>query len=551
VAAVGFARGRGHLRGAGDAGGFETLRHDVTLQKGRIVDAGVFRLAEAAALVVHVTDRASGAVVPEASVRLTLEGAEEGGMSAFDAVLYGESEESHSAVTDANGEARLTLFPGQRARLEIEEEAHTFFVQPDLVLPATGSMDLDVVLGVGGRVAVTVLDAYGGPSPGVRVQERMQEAESVGPRRQSMRWFGRDPRGVADQNGVAIFEHLAPGLHEFRLADAEGGGGMAAILARSTEGREQSGWVPLDVTEGGFEKLVLEEKPTATLTGLVRVEGSALVGARLQLILRREGESGGAASFRFPGMGSAGAGQTDGRGAFVIEGVEPGSYTLSVQHSTRSMAFLQDVMLVAGKNQLELDLPAATIEGRVTGPDGTPLAGVKVDVSPGDGSSGSSSFWFRSQPEPSTAVDGTVADSSVTDAEGHYVLHGVRPGILLVVSASLHGSTPVRSSAFEVADGELRRGVDLVLTPAGALRVRVSGLGEGPFAIVVATFLGDEELEPVTELLRGGETTFGALHPGKWEISITRMGAGAPEGSVASQNVEIRSGATEELSFDL
>ena len=101
-------------------------------------------------------------------------------------------------------------------------------------------------------------------------------------------------------------------------------------------------------------------------------------------------------------------------GAFRIERLEPGSYVLAVVDVPKGFAMAPRPGVAAGTKDLELTLDvAATIEGRVVGPDDQPVRGMSVI------------FW----------PEGVIFSHSVTtDAEGKFRLEAA-PGVTGKVSA--------------------------------------------------------------------------------------------------------------------
>jgi len=536
-----------------DAPGYQNIVREVELETGRVVDAGLFTLKAAPVLTVRVTDGETGAPIAGADVRLSVLDAEasgfgRGGMRGF--APSDAAQKSRSGRTDADGVARLSTFPGETGTLVVEHEGHTRFSDSDLTMPLGQTLTREVSLGVGGRVEVLVLDSNGNPKPGAQVERRLVGDETASRGRRGRAIFGGTPEGIADQTGVSLFEHLEPGEHEFRLGSAPASGGMMIFMG-TTGQQDEEPWTAATVTEGSLSRIELREKPQGSVVGLVREAGEALAGAKLRLTKRTDdNQLDGFGGFAMMGGSGANSATADGRGAYVLTGVEPGSYTLSVRHATREMESTIDVEVMAGENRVDLDLPVAIIEGRVTDGNGAPLAGVKVEVqAPGQPNFGRLIFGGM-EGQAAISVGGEEADPSPTDANGRYRLRGVQANTDLQVSASQPGASPATSETFQVADGQLKSGVDLVLQPAGKIHVVVNGLSESVFGILNATYLDDEGVEPVTQFAAEGEGTLEGLRPGMWSVGLQFAGPEGQQEAPDPQDIEVLSGETSEVSFD-
>ena len=559
----GFGRGQ-DFKVLVEAAGFESFEKVVELASGKIVDAGAFQLTAAPIVTVRVFDDLTGEPVEGANVSLSVGGNDQtsfdigGGTRFFDSENAGKQ---RSVKSGADGLASLSSFEGQIGKLKVTDENHTDWSLDSFSMPSGESQTIEARLGRGGSVEVTVLDAYGSPRPGAQVETRVKgsgnESNGMGGFGRA-RMFGGSPEGVTDQSGLASFHHLTPGEHEFRLTETANMGGAMVIFSGGTDEPEEL-WASVLVTEGGLSALELREEPRSSLSGIVREGGEALAGASLRLDSKDSNDQlGGMGRMMvFGGSGGKGTGTTDGRGAFVLEGVEPGTYVLTVNHATRTMAYEVDVVLTTGENRKDLDLPIAVVEGRVTDGDGRPLPGVKVRIESSTRNPFMRAMMFRSDDGSSEiAVGSEDADPSTTDADGRYRLRGVAVGKDIKVVATRDGSSPAESELFQVSDGQIRRGVDLVLQSAGRIKATILGLENQQFAIVTARYLDGEGVDPVTEFANDGETTLRGLRTGQWEVSIQMVGEGpfnsdqqGPE--IPPQTILVTSDETQPVIFEL
>ncbi|MDF1798039.1 MAG: carboxypeptidase-like regulatory domain-containing protein [Planctomycetota bacterium] len=546
------------------AAGFKTLEREFELVEGEVLAGGLFQLESAPVMTVKVLDAATQQPIEGARVSLTIgsKGDTELTFAGWGAVMDDEAgARTNRGRTDAAGIALLTSFPGEVAQLEVRHEDHTDWELEELVLPASGPAEQEVLMGVGGTVVVQVLDAFGAPLPGANVEERTPPepvANTGGDFRMAsvIGGPGGGPGEVTDQDGLATFKHLAPGPHEFRLAKQQRGGVMVFL---SGGGGDEERWDPVEVVERGEHELILKEQPQGALVGRVLESGEALAGASLSLSKRTQGQGRGGMRGYFPGMGGNGA-TCDGRGNYRFDGVEPGDYTLTVTHASRVMPTEIDLVLVVGENTQDVDLPVAIIEGRVTRPDGTPIAGVDVSVHAAGGSSRSRTMSFLVMDdggsESAVVVGDGAADPTVTDADGRYRLRGVQTGVELVVKAKHDEAAPAESDPLELADGQLEGGVDLVLSPAGSIVIEVDGVDEQEYMLLSVTPIAEDGTagERQTNFTTETTGTFGGLVPGSYRVRIQVMNQGSGFGdnnAAEPQVVEVKAGEATPVFFDL
>src|SRR5262249_50732018 len=144
--------------------------------------------------------------------------------------------------------------------------------------------------------------------------------------------------------GLARFEHLAPGMHSFRLAkDATD---MMAMFAAARGGgdSDEASWQTVEVTDLASGALKLFKQPTAALRGVVRENGLPLAGARVSV---REGSqetesdaAGDAFGEMFGAVGGAAgkrSAKTDEHGAYALAELPEGQHRLSVTHKGRAV----------------------------------------------------------------------------------------------------------------------------------------------------------------------------------------------------------------------
>jgi protocatechuate 3,4-dioxygenase beta subunit len=551
--------------------GYRALeRENVALLEGQDTDLGVLRLERAPVVKVLVLDAASGMPVADATVsigeveRPTLGRAHDMRFTVStdssdddDAFLPGAAQR---ARTDRDGRASVTSLPGRTVRLRVRDGEHSPHESEPMALPLTEDVEVTVRLGRGGKVLVEVVGPKGDPISGVEVDHRAPNARGG-----ELVFSSED--GRTDADGLLVFEHLTPGDHEFRLRPAQssgfvslgGGGGarMRSVSRISGIGDAEEGWSTVTVTEGGAETLRLEAPARGSLAGRVTEGGQPLANAQLRLV--RSGSNAMAMPFGNEGREA----RTDGRGEYLIDGVEVGEYDLDVRHASRAMASERSARVREGENRLDVDLSVAIVEGRVLGTDGKPLAGVRVraERATAGWEGGRRGFSFAvmitddGNDEPQVAMGPEGGGSpSTTDAEGRYALRGVLPDVELVVNATGKEVQPGRSEPFRVASDEVKRNVDLKLEDGGAIEVTVRRQGEGPPGRYLARATPEGGGEPKVQMIGpGGSSRISGLKPGRWHVVLDPlMGPieGGGEGEKLEQDVEVVVGQSAKANFD-
>lgn len=554
-----------------EASGYRTfVRSDLVLVDGQDVDLGVIRLERAPLVRVTVVDAKSGAPVAGAQVGMgeyeppiedglrversvsIMVGGDEG--DAGDGPAIG-----NSARTDKDGKAKLTSQPGKTIQLRVTHKGHAPFLSAPIELPAAEDVVQEVRLGPGGTVLVTVRDTKGAPLSGIDVEHR-------GPGREMgflMLSGANDER--SDAQGVARFEHLMPGEHRFRAGEAGGngtflaGGNMVRMASSVTGGAEENDWIKVVVVEGETRSLEVVAPERSSVTGRVTESGRPLSGARVELVSEAESD------LHMPFFSGAPNGKSDSDGAYSVADVKVGRYRAEVTHAARAMTWSTTVEVRAGENELDFDLPVAILEGTVKGPDGKPLAGVRVQAERAPSADGGQRTERRVMavfatddgdgPEIAFGGNADASPSVVTDAEGRYRLRGVLADVELVVKAKAKDAQPGQSERVRVAADETKSNVDIALETGGAIEVTLTKPGGDPArgCMVRATFEGTGDVEPRHDLAGPkGRVELTGLKPGRWRLSVDIFAA--PDGnrpSIPEQTVEVVAGRSAKARFEV
>jgi protocatechuate 3,4-dioxygenase beta subunit len=546
-----------------EAAGYQVFeRADIPALEGQDNDLGVVRLEPAPVVRVLVLDASTKAPVADAQVALVPEEPETKDGRARVGVTIGDDEDegdldatgsAHRARTGADGRAVVTSFPGKSAHLHVRHADHSEFRGDPIALPEKDDLEQTVSLGSGGSVSVTVVDARGNPVANA-------EVEHEGPNQAGEESLLSGPARHTDADGKLAFDHLQPGTHRFRIGGKSGNGvfnvgGGRAVMRGFVRGGDSSeeGWASVVVAEGSQDGLRLVAPEKGSLAGKITEAGKPLANATVRLAQR------GAPAMPF--MDGGRSAQTDGTGDYLLDGVEEGEYTLTVEHATRAMPFESDARVRAGANKLDLDLPLAIVEGTVTGEDGKPVSGVRMHAerpSPSGGRRTMMAVMITADGsgDPEVTVGSPGSDArSITDENGKYSLRGVLADVDLVVKADPKDAQPAHSETFKVKPDQTKKGVDLKLERGGSIQIAVARAGKPAGGFLMRAVLVDGDPAPKIQFVGpSGSAKLNGLQPGKWKISLDPIqGAIGSKGSgdIPDQEIEVRIGETARASFDV
>jgi len=276
-----------------------------------------------------------------------------------------------TAISDENGRFVLSgLEAGDAVMLEAEAEAWVRG-ESEAVRLQSGQETAGIVvrLRAGGRLSGTITSYLGSPLAGAEVRV-MAQPENATEMSFQWEWQLRSVEPVlTDEQGRFQVESLTPGAHILSVG-AKGHRTVTKLDVMVPEGADGG---PID------RKL---EKGLQISGVIVDPEGKAIAGVNLWTSRQQTGGR---------GMRSAGGFQnvtTEEDGTFVLESLDPGSYTLTINSQEYANQSVSDV--AAGTADLRIVLEKGkSISGRVLLPDGSPAANTWVTAQSGSSANGS------------------------------------------------------------------------------------------------------------------------------------------------------------------
>lgn len=358
---------------------------------------------------------------------------------------------------------------------------------PNIVLATNQSQSLDVLLEPERVIRGSVVSASGVPIAGARILGR-SEVERPRP---------------AQSDAAGFFE--LGGL----------GSGTLDLQVRS-DGYQT--WRQEGVsTAVGELRIVMQ--PSFSLSGVVLDAETREPVARANLSLRSaEGEI---ADDNGPrGLGrrdGGGRGRTNDEGAFTIDQLSAGTWTLTVEANGYLSAELEGLVLPGGAVEVLLDA-GARVRGRVTDRSGDPIGGVQVRVL----SSGETNSADAMETDSSaTGAPGRRLRSnrpvgrSTTDDDGRFDITGIPTGIFRVVFEHTEFA-PLQREGVLVAPGaaspELQEVMDRGSEVTGRARLARDSTG------VLVLQGGEPSVVRYHDLQEGFEYRFAGLSPGSYTL---------------------------------
>jgi protocatechuate 3,4-dioxygenase beta subunit len=306
---------------------------------------------------------------------------------------------------------------------------------------------------------------------------------------------------ITDGDGRFEFKDLRPGLH--RIEAPQNGAHM---------------WVGIEPSE---VKEVLLESGSATMSGRVSWQGQ---GTRAELIARKLGF----------GRSSSRSSSTDGRGQYLLQGLMPGRWEVSIRVPNSAGVSLAEIVTMPTDGSSltqDFELPSGRVLVRVRSATGEPVLQTQVQI----------------RMDPGDAALVPTARKERTNDDGEVTFSNLRPGphnVLVMTDDGRRGEqflVPVQNSQ--------ETEVEIVLAPIAGGTVRSLALNARDSKSVPSAWLhlysADGSLfDHTVQRGQDGWITIPGVPPGEYMAQVSALGFSVDEQAVvveSGQEAAIRS----------
>jgi len=403
---------------------------------------------------------------------------------------------NRKTTTDDRGEFQLAGVPYGDVRVHVHHVDYPYIAVPATINPDKETPLLDISMGQGGKVEISLLTADGDPARGL-VTLQGEETEGI-------EWMENGRRRPAHQTGRVLFERVPAGRY-------------TAVMASS---RGQGKDVEIEVRDGETTRLTLKEEAGTIVTGSITYGGAPVQGAELSVWVK--GENGSRTMYGPPSA----AGER-----YETEPLLPGKYLFEAKARVprqgsagyRELQLYKSVEVPEGIDRMEVGLAFSDqmVSGRVTREaTGEGVEGVRVLLQKVGGSHG-------------------AAPGSTTDSRGSFVLLAPDPGTYKVVvhlggkrQDDLGGWRLLEEQQVSLEQGEKIEGINLRIGPGYDLKGTVRGPDGRPLTGVRIQFV------PVAKLSAQGSLPFGTTPPWRsYRSGTDSEGAFLLEGLSAAEGI--------------
>jgi protocatechuate 3,4-dioxygenase beta subunit len=301
--------------------------------------------------------------------------------------------------------------------------------------------------------------------------------------------------------------------------EAAGGGGPMRLMGDAAGATtDASGEYTLETVESGSRTVSVRHQKylpatkTVDVTGReVRVDVQLSGGIKVTgVVVTDAGAPVADATVRIAGGGGFGrSGRTDQNGAFTLESVAPGRYTVTARKQGYADGTLRDVDLSTGVPVKVTMSGGAAISGRISGLTAEDLAGVTVEARGSEGQA-----------------------SAAADSAGNYTIEGAPTGTVRVSAYTMRGFAGRKSSPTKTVQLEAgaRQQVDIEFKSSTVIRGRISRNGK-PAANAQISFLSKDPRVHTTASVTSDESgsyTVDGLEDAEYMVSVVDMQRMAP-----------------------
>lgn len=457
-----------------------------------------------------------------------------------------------SGVTDEDGVATVMGLPGGEASFRATHAKYAPSDDLRVAMPASGSIDRELVMSPPSYIEVTVTNADGSACVGTDVLLAESGGGTESSSLELMSGIGSNSGRTkpTDAEGKVRFGPVPAGAYVASLLrgkKAHDVGGMAMFAVDQSEKIESSA-TPVVVGVGETNAVLLTMPILARLTGVVMGSDGPVVGCGIELTSAADDTG-------IPGLGGRQQRTKEG-GRFSFEGVEVGDYVLRYGKADQIVKSQHEVTVPSNTAIVQQNLTLRTGTVRVlvlSKDDAEPVERAEVRLMRGGDVSKPGEPQIRSQVVMVSATrDGAGEDVSMmtfgqdrvlTDEDGMAEFKDVPVGdYTLKVESRKY--TPFEKAGVSVVELQLTDCGTIELAGAGQIRGVVKNeAGTRTMAMIEYRLLGSADWVHGEVVLRGAYRLTGVA-PGSYEVRARRVGAVTGEPS-EPQVVEVEVGKTE------
>ncbi len=443
-------------------------------------------------------------------------------------------------ITRRDGIARLTSLTREKARLEVSCAGYVPDSVPAPGFLPPGSLPIVVSLTRGARIVASVRTDAGEIVSSATVT--LQKGQSGSPD-----YYYKTLE--ADSSGRVSFVELAGGSYLLGASRFDDFGSLQSSFPMSFPMGEPTESVI--VPEGGDVLAEIRLKPLSKFSGTLMMGREPLVGALISFAPGNQAfEDFGADAARFQSVPRL---HTDSNGEFHNLAVEPGEYTLLIDHELRGVLTRRLVRVAEGKTELVIDVDDTRILGRVLDKNGAAVGGARVRLFPEAPKAARGRRLTELRfPIPSWSTPRRALAESVSDSDGSFRLGAVPPNTKLQVFVR-EGNRRGLVSGLVVDELDAHKQVDVRLVETGALEIVLhapdQSMADYNAAWIYAPDHPDEQGPWMLTFDENHRARFDHLLPGHWIVVVDRLGAVDPFAQTSWQrnSVSVREGEVTEL----
>ncbi len=446
---------------------------------------------------------------------------------------------TQTKTTDNAGFARVAGPRGRRCRLWADHPDHSPSADLEVQIGSIPVEPIQLELTEPTGAIAVVVDGKGARVPGRVVRQMfLRPGETVPVSFRS---------AASDGEGIARFPGLRPGSHRFTLEHESDAERQAFLVHNPSAGPDGS--IPLAIRSGTTTEVWLVAPAIVSLSGRVTLSGAPLAGATVRLYGDRAEALDAEAGFSAPSELET---VSDGTGRYRFEGLVAGEYTITVSHATQAMPQHFTVPVVEVNTTCNLPLEVFVVAGRVTTPDGAPVAEARVRVERVAGEDQDELPDWLAAGALGSARTGTMPAEAVTDADGRFEIVGVDRSTGLTLVAEGGWLVSARSDPFGFAEGETRVFVEVAASIGGAIRAQVESSTGGRVDLfqlmahplgVVAPEVGRRTSAFSDE---DGGLAIEGVHPARYRVECGKMFGAS---SLEPVEIEVLAGEAVDLVF--